>query len=207
MGASIAMTKDERLFAAGWLAIWAVAVAMQGRGGGVLIFTIAAALLLLTWRMGRLPVADRLSLSAVDGRTLLIGSLCGCGLVLVYFICLFHRIGNLTDHATASAMVWSVMIAPVTEELLFRGIVYRAMEDFVEWFGGGVVFKLGAIGAIAIVFGGLHGRTSIFLLMTILAGFVFGLLRWKFRSAQPAIACHISYNAMVLILTGALFRI
>lgn len=194
------MTRNQSWLAVLWLVVWGTAVASQRVREWWVVFFTGLLLLSLTWMVGRLPVAERLSLRPVSGSILLLGAVSGGALFLVFYAYLHKEALSVTGHVSAPLVVWSVLIAPVTEELVFRGVVYKAMLGWVERFGGGRVLELAAVFLVAVMFGALHHRSSLFLGMTIAAGMLYGLLRWRFKSVQPSIACHVSYNALALLL-------
>src|SRR5262249_12551562 len=124
----------------------------------------------------------------------------GAGLFLLFYAYLQRLPMQIAGHVSAALIVWSVLIAPVTEEMVFRSLVYTGLVRYVAWFGGGRVLELLAVLLIAVIFGVLHHRSSIYLAMTIAAGILYGLFRWQYRSVHPSIACHVSYNALALLL-------
>lgn len=182
-----------------WLFVWGTAVVSQRvREWWVVLFT-GILLLGLTWMVGRIPVGTQLSLQPVSGKALGLAAASGAGLFFVFYTYLVQASMPMTGHVTAPLIVWSILIAPVTEEMVFRGLVYTGLVRGAAWFGGRVL-ELGGVFVIAVIFGVLHHRSSIYLAMTIGAGILYGLMRWQYRSVQPSIACHVSYNALALFL-------
>lgn len=194
------MTKNQSWLAVIWLFVWGTAVASQRVREWWVVFFTGALLLALTWMVRRLPVADWLSLKPVGGKILLLAASAGGALFLLFYAYLHSKSLSVEGHVNASLIVWSVLIAPVTEELVFRGVIYSGLQSCAAGLRGGRILELIGVLLIAIIFGVLHHRSSVFLAMTIAAGVLYGLLRWRFHSVQPSIACHISYNALALLL-------
>lgn len=87
------------------------------------------------------------------------------------------------------AMLVSVcVLAPVLEEMLFRGIVLRGfLARFPRWY---------AIAASAILFGAAHLNLQQFCVGLVL-GLVLGWIHARTRSLLPCIALHAGYNVAV----------
>jgi membrane protease YdiL (CAAX protease family) len=81
------------------------------------------------------------------------------------------------------------LVAPVVEELTFRGLGYRLLEPFGRWV---------AIVGVGVAFGLAHGLVEA---LPILAAFGSGLayLRMRTGSVYPAMIVHASFNSLVLI--------
>jgi membrane protease YdiL (CAAX protease family) len=194
------MTKNQSWLALMWLFMWGTAVVSQRvREWWVVLFT-GILLLGLTWMVGRLPVGPQLALKPVSGKALGLAAASGAGLFLLFYAYLLRASMPIAGHVKAPMIVWSVLIAPLTEEMVFRNLVYTALVRCAAWFGGGRVLELVGVLLIAVIFGVLHHRSSVYLAMTIAAGILYGLMRWQYRSVQPSIACHVSYNALALLL-------
>ena len=84
-----------------------------------------------------------------------------------------------------------VLVAPVVEELLFRGLGYSVLRPFGRWT---------AIVLVGVAFGLAHGLVYG---LPILVVFGIGLayLRDRTDSVYPGIVLHASYNAVALFLT------
>ena len=81
------------------------------------------------------------------------------------------------------------LIAPVVEELTFRGLGYRLLEPFGRWV---------AIVGVGVAFGLAHGLVEA---LPILAAFGAGLayIRMRTGSVYPAMIVHATFNSLVLI--------
>ena len=85
------------------------------------------------------------------------------------------------------------LLAPIVEELTFRGLGYRLLEPFGRWT---------AIVLIGLAFGLAHGLVEA---LPILAFFGAGLayLRSRTGSVYPGILVHAAFNSLVLIVAVA----
>ena len=84
-----------------------------------------------------------------------------------------------------------VFVAPVTEELLFRGLILPRLRDR---FG-----RASAIGASALLFGVFHLDPLAAVYATVM-GVVLGVVADRARSVLPAIALHAGFNALPVLL-------
>ena len=82
--------------------------------------------------------------------------------------------------------VYSVIVAPVTEELLMRGFVLKNLSRVSQRFG---------IFTSAFLFGLWHQNLPQFLL-AFFVGLLLGYITVKHNSILPAIICHMSINAL-----------
>ena len=85
------------------------------------------------------------------------------------------------------------VVAPVVEELTFRGLGYRLLEPFGRWV---------AIAGVGLAFGLAHGLVEA---LPILAAFGAGLayLRMRTGSVYPGMLVHATFNGLVLIVAVA----
>ena len=96
----------------------------------------------------------------------------------------------------AANFVIVALLAPVVEELLFRGLGYTLLERFGRW---------AAIVVTALGFALAHGLVEGFPLL-----FVFGAglayMRSRVRSIVPGILLHMAFNAIVLLAAVRFFQ-
>jgi membrane protease YdiL (CAAX protease family) len=89
---------------------------------------------------------------------------------------------------------FAIGVAPVIEELVFRGLLFAIFERAV-----GLRF---AIVATAVLFAGLHvpeyWHAWNHVLMILVVGVVFSLARGKSGTLTPSILLHIGYNASMM---------
>ena len=85
------------------------------------------------------------------------------------------------------------LIAPVVEELTFRGLGYRLLEPFGRWT---------AVLLVGLLFGLAHGLVEA---LPILAAFGAGLayVRMRTGSVYPGMIVHATFNSLVLIVAVA----
>jgi uncharacterized protein len=106
---------------------------------------------------------------------------------------LFHSLGihrNAVGSVTALAILVCVL-APIAEEMLFRGFMFQAMR---QWGGPWVAAVL-----VGLLFGAIHafgGTPAILLLQLAVLGFLFSLVRWKTDSILPTIGLHAINNSL-----------
>lgn len=117
-------------------------------------------------------------------------------------------LGELHPHGLDRARIMNELIinsvllviaAPVAEEIIFRGFLYRGLSES----------RLGVVGAIvvtALIWTLLHyGKSTAGMIDTLLCGLAWGWLRWHTGSTWPAIVCHVAYNgAMSLTILAKL---
>jgi membrane protease YdiL (CAAX protease family) len=96
-------------------------------------------------------------------------------------------------HAAAFAANFFVIagIAPVVEELLFRGIGFHLLARFGQ---------VAAIVASGIAFGLYHGLVNALPILA-LFGIALGWLRARTNSVYPGMLVHAAFNAVALILS------
>lgn len=97
----------------------------------------------------------------------------------------------------AAEVISSVILAPVFEEIFYRGIIMRSLSR---------VSKRFAIFASAVIFGLVHGNLYQFIL-GFCVGIVFAYADMKMNSVIPSILAHIAVNAhlyLYYIVTGDL---
>lgn len=85
------------------------------------------------------------------------------------------------------------LVAPVVEELTFRGLGYRLLEPFGRWT---------AVLLVGLLFGLAHGLVEA---LPILAAFGAGLayIRMRTGSVYPGMIVHATFNSLVLIVAVA----
>lgn len=132
----------------------------------------------------------------------------GCGLAIAVNLVLWLQpdvkdfpLEKMFDSEAASyaLAVFAVAVAPLVEELVFRGVLFAVFERIV-----GLRF---AVLATAILFAGLHipeywgAWNHAFIIL--LVGIVFSLARGLTGRLAPSVLLHIGYNS--LMITGLFF--
>lgn len=98
----------------------------------------------------------------------------------------------LTSRQPAIDFLAVVLMAPLVEELLFRGVIYDALCTFVPA-GAAVVFQ-------AMLFGSTHGNL-LWILYSTLIGCVLGYVRKRTASLWPCILMHSAFNGSSYLFT------
>lgn len=99
--------------------------------------------------------------------------------------------GGLTTAQPVLDFLATVLVGPLVEELLFRGIIYEALCMLVP--AGAAVILQG------ILFGGIHG-TIVWMLYACFGGCMMGYVRKHTGSVRPCVLMHMAFNG-----TGYLF--
>lgn len=89
------------------------------------------------------------------------------------------------DQTSALTIVAAVIVAPLTEELLFRGLVFTRTSRALGVYVGMV--------ASSLIFGFMHG-TAIWFIYTALFGLVLAFVFYRSRSLVYPILLHLSFN-------------
>ena len=85
------------------------------------------------------------------------------------------------------AFLTLVVIAPVAEEVLFRGYLYGKLQKYVPWWGAAIV--------TSILFGLAHGQWNV-AIDTFVLGMFLAMLRTVSGSLWPAIVLHMIKNGI-----------
>lgn len=92
----------------------------------------------------------------------------------------------------AGIAIFAVVIAPIVEEVFFRGFVFGALRSSLNpWWAAALA---------GLLFGGVHafGSPIGFLVPLALLGFLLCLLYWKTGSLLPCMAVHVVNNSIAL---------
>jgi uncharacterized protein len=102
--------------------------------------------------------------------------------------------------ALVGATIFVCVVAPVAEELFFRGFIFGALRRMRIVIAGRDLGTLAAAVITGILFGLAHlGSASIQYLIPLgFLGFVLCLLRWRTRSLYPCMALHSVNNSLAL---------
>ncbi len=106
---------------------------------------------------------------------------------------LFAGSGFTYIHAL-TMLLYGGFLVPLTEELLFRGLIFRWLRQRLEFWPAAFIS--------AAIFGIAHGSVD----KAVIAGLLGLPLAWLFeksRSLAPAILLHQTYNSLALMLTFA----
>lgn len=89
------------------------------------------------------------------------------------------------------AILTYVLIVPILEEILYRGIILRFLENKYSFFAGLMISSL--------LFGLAHDYDFAFIIFATLMGIIYGLLYKKTNSIIPGIIGHMTYNLYTFI--------
>ncbi|MGQ9456402.1 MAG: lysostaphin resistance A-like protein [Armatimonadota bacterium] len=99
--------------------------------------------------------------------------------------------------AFVAATVLAVVVAPVVEEVLFRGMLYTALRGMMGFWSAAAVS--------AFAFAVVHPTMPASFLPLAALGIVLAVLRESTGSVAPAIVCHGINNALALILVRLIY--
>jgi len=102
--------------------------------------------------------------------------------------------GEFTIFHALTMLLYGGFLVPLTEELLFRGLIFRWLRQRLDFWPAAFVS--------AAIFGVAHGSPD----KAVIAGLLGLPLAWLFeksRSLVPAILLHQTYNSLALMLTFA----
>lgn len=107
---------------------------------------------------------------------------------------------NKSTAALVAAAVFVCVVAPICEELFFRGFIFGALRRWRVWVGGREIGTWLAAIITGIFFGLVHAGSASgkYLIPLGFLGFVLCLVRWRTRSLYPCMALHAINNALAL---------
>jgi hypothetical protein len=127
----------------------------------------------------------------------------GCGLAIATGLGLWllpdtqaFPLEKLFDSPTSSLAIgaFAISIAPVIEEVVFRGLLFAVFERAVGW--------RFAVVTTAVLFAGLHvpeyWQAWHHLFMILVVGMVFSLARGRTGNLAPSIILHVGYNSLII---------
>ncbi len=100
--------------------------------------------------------------------------------------------GQLTGGSTVLTVLATVLVAPLSEEILFRGLVYTRLKKGMPTFLAALLS--------AILFGAMHG-TLLHLVFTVPMGLMLCLFYEKYNSVLAAVALHTGFNLCGTVLS------
>ena len=100
-----------------------------------------------------------------------------------------HLIVQGTFFEKLSLYLTVIFWAPLIEELLIRGFLWRTLKGSKRW----------RIGFTGVLFGVLHVGNPQSILPLCIFGVLLGILRERSDSLVPAILAHLFYNLMIVL--------
>ena len=163
---------------------------------------LTIAIVIAFYRFRRQPMAEALWLRGVDGPTLLTGAALAPALYLIVGGALallpeawlesYNEASAGIDSGTLTGVLAVAVVAPVVEELIFRGLMLNRLSRVMPgWLA--VVLSSAA-------FGVCHGHPVWFAYAFVLGAF-FALLDLRAQSILPSILGHVAFNAISQILS------
>jgi membrane protease YdiL (CAAX protease family) len=202
----VARTNTRAEFPAlfGWLGIWIAANLGRFLTVPTAEICFAIALPISTLYVSTLRRAAMTDLRQIEYREGLLSVATGISVFAVVAVtCSFVNV-HLTGYIPAAQMPWIALVAPLNEEIVFRGILYSFLLTICARIGWKDRQHLIAVVVTCTFFSILHGRTSFFLLVNVVNGIVFGLVRWRYRSVIASYLCHSAYNSALLLASALL---
>ena len=147
---------------------------------------------------GVMPVKVRV---AVDGALLGIGMFGIFQMLITVLVKIIPQSWqNLQDNQAISLLggelvigvLYTVVVAPICEEIVFRGLLLGTLEGHVPKFVGVIV--------VAIVFSIIHLPSPIAIIYTFVLGIILGFVRYRTKSLVPCILAHVAFNAINYLL-------
>ncbi|MBR1173163.1 CPBP family intramembrane metalloprotease [Bradyrhizobium sp. KB893862 SZCCT0404] len=185
------------------------AVSLQGRWQGTGIILGAPAVILVLWiaiRMARRGFSEYLALNWPSGGEI-VRALCLMAIVVSIEMVLMSAVGSggykpgpdLIVHSTAgllAMLIGSCIVAPVIEELVVRGFIFRGWSQSFLGPNGAIVLA-SALWAFGHVQYDLFERFNVFLM-----GLALGYLRSSGNSTWLAVIAHSAVNTFVYFSIG-----
>jgi membrane protease YdiL (CAAX protease family) len=181
-----------------WLATWGLAVMSAAVPYWWAMSLPAIGLRELTWQMSGTEKATVLSLKRVNGSSLRWATVAAMALFALFWVCVKGWHLPVYGELPAGKVLWSVLVSPITEELFFRGLMYNGFLFVGRNLHSIRAFEIFIMLFVAFIFAVAHARSGIYLVLTTVAGIVYGLCRWRSGSVIPPIVCHAIFNASVM---------
>lgn len=163
---------------------------------------LTMAIVIAFYRFRRRPMAEALWLRGVDRPILLTGAALAPGLYLIVGTAMallpkawresYNEASAGIDSGTFTGVLAVAVVAPVVEELIFRGLMLNRLSRVMPgWL---------AVALSSAAFGVCHGHPVWFAYAFVIGAF-FGFLDLRAGSILPSILGHIAFNAISQILS------
>ena len=163
---------------------------------------LTIAIVIAVYRLRRKPMAEALWLRGVDGPTLLTGAALAPALYLIVSGALsllpeawlesYNEASAGIDSGTLTGVLAVAVVAPVVEELIFRGLMLNRLSRVMPGWLAAVLSSA--------AFGACHGHPVWFAYAFVLGAF-FAFLDLRAQSILPSILGHVAFNAISQILS------
>lgn len=184
---------------------WRPVIGLEPTAGTILGGALAIAVVLVAIRYTGLPWRDHLALRRPERIDFQFGLVCILFLVGAYAV-MDHFLGDRSPMRASSELFRSlqvhgmlvpfalagVVVAPVAEELVFRGFLYRGWSP-------GLLGVAGTILLTSLLWSVLHMKPTPGESLPILCvGLLLGTVRWLSGSTSLTIGIHMAHNAVVV---------
>jgi len=147
-----------------------------------------------SWRqaLGGRPGLPGLAMGILAG---ILGFACAWG-----YVELLHAIASTQDaDGLAPLSPWwaTVLMAPLVEEWLLRGVAWEAV-----WRIGGTKLTILLTATMFAMMHGLNGGFWLEFPHRLVGGILLGLVRWRSASLAPSILAHMTWNGLAVLLLG-----
>lgn len=163
---------------------------------------LTIAIVIAVYRVRRKPMAEALWLRGVDGPILLTGAALAPALYLIVGGALallpeawlesYNEASAGIDSGTLTGVLAVAVVAPVVEELIFRGLILNRLSRVMPGWLAAVLSSA--------AFGVCH-RHPVWFAYAFVLGAFFALLDLRAQSILPSILGHIAFNAISQILS------
>jgi membrane protease YdiL (CAAX protease family) len=106
---------------------------------------------------------------------------------------------TLTGWQAAALVVYAVIVAPPTEELIFRGLLFHAVGDHRGFWPGAAASAI-PFGLIHVIPGPVLG-VSVLVFTMMVTGVFWAWVHWRRRNLLVNIAMHATFNAVGVLVT------
>ncbi len=108
-----------------------------------------------------------------------------------------HLFGSVVGASFVLLIVMTLILAPIMEEWLFRGVLFRALSEGGPRGGSRVSLIVGVLSS-AVLFALAHAEPVQFAGLFLL-GVVLATLVWRTKRLVPSIVTHISFNGVAIV--------
>ncbi len=108
-----------------------------------------------------------------------------------------HLFGSVVGASFVLLIIMTTFLAPIMEEWLFRGVLFRALSEGGRRGGSRASVVVGVV-ASATLFALAHGEPLQFAGLFFL-GMVLATLLWRTKRLIPSIVTHVSFNGVAII--------
>jgi membrane protease YdiL (CAAX protease family) len=106
---------------------------------------------------------------------------------------------SLTGWAAVALVIYAVALAPPTEELVFRGLLFHSISDHHGFWPGAIASAV-PFGLIHVISGGALG-VSVLVFTMMINGVGWAWIHWRHRNLLVNIATHAAFNAVGVLVT------